>query len=716
MKQSTTLSKAARFLLSVALFTTCSLNATRVEPQVGDPIWKLSSRLGKVFDETVPIPLENSDAVGEILTIDQSGTYYLPRDLMDVRIVIDAPNVYLNLRGRSIINTNADNTDESLITIEPDMTNVFVHNGYLYNDAGNGTGSGVLVKESASKIVIENLFIFGCANGIRLAGLPGSEVIETELIGLDLTSNTTGIVLINANKNIFKNCVAQNNAQAGFELVDSQTNCFFECESIETFHTDGMAAGFISTNGRGNLFKSCIVKDTKTGAEDFCNKSYGFLLTGTEQCTKIINCVINETDMTSTVSACSIGICLKGELLATSTIEPEPGELLYEIDSRLVGEDASVLSIAWSPCGNFLATGDIGPEPNEGFLRTFCFNGSILSEIDNSKIGDSVDSVDWSPCGRFIAAVETSLTSTGLNVFNFNGQTLTTVDTYEDASIKGIKWSPDGKYIIAQKIDDLFIFKFENNNIIPFIPSPYIPGVIAVTWSPCGRFIALLNDSDKIAVYKIDNIFNFIDTLSIGEEVSDLDWSPCGKFIAVANNVGKVQVYSFDESLTGSEIYFTAESNDSGTVILRVNWSPCGKFIVSTDEANFIRVFELVSSGSTLALNEVSNIEIPDAAFRSIKWSPSGRFIATGETASLLRVFDAMHAPEYNLIKNNIIADTLAFGPLHGLGILAGGNNCVVQNCGYNNEVNYSWGIPHIYYANQSDTIRPFDNSSVPPF
>jgi len=672
---------AAAFLLTVL-----PTNATRVNPQSNEGAREISNNLGLVFDETIPFPLFDTDAIGGVITINTPGRYYFPENIT-YRVVIDSDNVCLDMNCRSITRSNAS---ENLITVNSNKEKIIIKNGALYNTAGPGTGCGVLVNSESSSLYLENLKITDCGNGIRLDGSYGNEIEKCSISSVDFVGNTTAAVLQYADKNRFYNCHAVENVQSGYELINSQLNILKNC-SVATTNGNSCVSGFTSHSGHGNLFTECVVKNTKTDAWEFCNKSYGFLLTGTEEKTKIIDCIVNETDMTSTVSAVSYGIHL------------DP--ILYDYDQllNLIGSNtdagAQLLSVAWSPDEKFIVTGD-----TNGHIRIYSLD--YISTISYYDVGAHVWQVGWSPNGKYIA---TGDLNESLQVFSFDGAAITQKDTVPSlGGTPRVAWSPDGKYIASAASTTIYVFNFDGSNITQvdsISPSTDIPSTTA--WSPDGKYIATGDSGNYLRVFSFDgsNITEIDNDNTATNDIRRVAWSPNGKYIVSGDNDDYVRVFSFD----GTSISYLDGDNSAGDVVNAVSWSPNGKYISASGYGSFNWISVFSFNGSMLT--HIKNSATVLVNSQQSLWSPAGKYIAAVDNNQYLYVFKAMYGPENCLIKNNIVCDTYAYGQFVGTGITGCvGNNGIICNGCSNNEVNYSYGIPNKYNVYNLTTPNLSDN------
>ncbi|MCK5632258.1 hypothetical protein KAH94_00755 [bacterium] len=690
-------------------------------------------------------PVSNEDVSSGVITLNEKTNYKL-KDNVDFPIVIDASGVVLDLNGFEVAHNDAD---EDVLTVNAGHSDVFIFNGRIKNISGVGTGSGVLVNNSTSNIYLRNLKIVDCASGVKLDGQYGLGIVDCELVELNLERSTIGIHLKYVDETIVQNCKASSCTQTAFLMEHCQSNCVEDCKALCTFGSASVA-GFKSDSGYGNLIKGCIVKKTKTSAEDFCTKAYGILLTGTEEKTKIVDCIINETDMTSTVSAVAYGIALDPVLLETA-------DLLTLLDSADYGGDgAEFLSVDWSPDGKYIVLG--GKTPTNGSeVQIFSFDGSMITTVTGFDYGATgvsrVPAVKWSPDGKYLAVGGEDPTSGDeLQIFSFNGSLLTLVDSVAygvtgTASIWDLDWSPNGKYIAIGGYfpsggpgltNELQVYSFDGSNLTFVAPADYGISLRSINWSPDGKFIATGGHSST-GGWEV-KIFGFtggalptVATYDYGTDgvaiLRTVAWSPIGRFIALSGEKPDTGPGTGDElqilSFNGTSLSFVTSENYGPTdiIIYSTVWSPNGKYLVIGGDKgpggpvidNRLQLFSF--DGLTLSLEkDVTYPTNDNDIVYGLSWSPSGRYIAAGVGKNVqddLVVYDAMHAPSYCFANNNIVCDTNAFGFFMGTGIFGSGNSMFTSNISCNNNVNYTYGIPNVFNGDHNSQ-RPFDNISLP--
>lgn len=665
---------------------------TKINPQLGQSVWEIMSKLGIVYDETTPILISDDDAVAGIITIDASGRYMLTDDLTS-KIIIDASNVDLDLNDRTIVRADAT---ENIVTVNNDKYNVSICNGYIENSAGPGTGSGIFVNSGASRIHVEGVKILDCGNGIRLNGESGDEITNCKFNACDFIGNSTGIILVHSDKNEFRDCHAIENDLDGYVLYHSEMNEVLDCHAIDTRNTDTNAVSFRSISGNSNLFRSCIVKGTASTAGAYDDKVYGITLTGTETKTTVIDCIVNDT--VATTSAVSWGI----------NIEP----ILFSNPSVLASSSAVTISgpvshVSWSPCERYIACSS-----DDNNLYVFSFDSSTftLKRIAASgNLGTNTLQAAWSPDGQYIAVAM----ATTLYIFKFNGVSIRQIALDSISyTIKSLAWSPTGKNIVVGDYNNILsLFEFDGSSLTLLDDSTNYTVTFnrfnALAWSPDGNFITGANEdySLRIIAFNDSKINPFIqgDTTTATTALKAVAWSPNGRNIVSGAANGAIYVHTFSE--TTSVLTHLATITSSG-IPMELAWDPTGKYFFSANSTGNRQYFSFNGS----VIKQVAAAFVPGDPLTTAAWSPSGKFIAIGTTNNKIIVLQAMYTAANCLLKGNTVANAEADGRYVGGGIKAGGCNIAVKNYGSNNEIDYSQGIPHIYYSKQHDQLKPHDN------
>ncbi len=755
----------------MVLSTTCAGMGVvkKVNPAPGQSTWDSAARLGQLSDEVTPILLFQADldAGGGLLTISNPGRYQVLEDLAGW-ILINADNVSLDLNSHRVTCTGFIGDVVTIAGGTPGKMQVAVYNGYIQGLVG---ANGVTVDAGCSKISLHDLTIFGCTNGASLAGVNGNVVSECSLVNLNLISNVTGLLLTYADANIVRNCNVLYSTQFGIELNNSQSNCVYDCTVLKTQGTV-TTAGFKSSSGDSNMFQRCVTKQTKTSSTTFGDTANGFLLTGTETKTKILDCIVNETDVISSAMAVTYGIHLEPTLNAS--IAQVSGSPFVSNGSH------AVLDAKWSPDGRYLAVAcnDRGSYtwPTHGVytnislytaIDIYSWNGTSFSFVTRYSVTTPVDfggsfssyymtSLAWSPDGKYIVtglneesfAVAGNQVRSSLVPLTFNGTTLTAgsnfpVFGYENLNastagqglgINDLQFSPDGKYVsiifwmsgltTASNGQYVGVYGFNGTTFTSVPAAALVTATVdpsqKISWSPNRQYF-VITGGNNVVVYKYypDGTFASVATTAFAS-IAVVRWSPCGKYILAGGGSGVVRIYSYDGASTLTLVATAAGM--PAALPLSGAWSPDGKYVsVGFLETNNSRIYTMLFNGSSLTNVTGSPITVTGASSNiyGMTWSSDGRYIAaTSNVFTRIAIVSAMYGPTNCLIDNCRVADTQATNLNMGRGFVVGGpTDIVLQSIASNNGVNYSWGIPNVYdgkFEILRSVIQPYDNVSMP--
>ncbi len=209
---------------------------------------------------------------------------------------------------------------------------------------------------------------------------------------------------------------------------------------------------------------------------------------------------------------------------------PDTGEELYSTDPH----PARIVSIAWSPDGTKVASGD-----DVGYLNIWdARNGKYIQGIDGREFFFSTNALHWHPEG-------THLAWGGLdgNVWIWDlDDDYETLEGHKE-SIYALDFSPSGDRICSGSYDKrMIIWDVEEEEIIHDGKGhPAAIGTLA--WSPDGEVIASGDNAGNIFLWKADTGEIIKMLFSHNGWVYDLAWSPDGTMLASAGDDGVVRVW-----------------------------------------------------------------------------------------------------------------------------------------------------------------------------
>ena len=660
---------------------------------------------GLLFDPNLldNISLPGSNGSSPVITscpgvsgiISTSGVYTI-NGTESCCITIASDDVYLDLQGYTLTCTTGD-----VITIDPGYKNIVIANGSI---DGNGSDDGISIGAGCELVTIKDINIYACDNALIFDGTVGSMIKSCNVKDCEFHDCNKGVFATYIKKTVFERCSAKNCVEIGFEQLYSEFNLYKKCNSLETVNTNpsGIAVGFLSSGGKGNVYKECIAEGTSVTDSDFGNNAVGFLLTGTEgdieQESKIINCVANSTEAVITVTTTtgtSYGIQLEPILSVTV--------------AKVTTDSFQSASVAWSPNTQYLAVGGFNS------FKIMTFNGQKLTNVIIETTGTDARTLDWSPSGEYLVIGKVVDAGIGVEllVYAFDGSSLSLVASVDiGATINSVAWSPCGRYIALGKSgvlgDQLFIYSFDGSSLTLVTSISYGNTISSVSWSPDGEFLAIGFPSSLNQA----RVLSF-DGLSLQQEavynhdgdVSSLQWSPNGRYLLIGGSTlgatDDVRVLTFVDSVLTSVAGYT-----DGNSINSVFWSPDSKYLAIATNGGLageeLKILEFDGFSVTL----VFSFEGDAFANGYISWSSGGNYLAFATLGSGTQVFDVMDAPFSCLIDSNKICNTTGYG----LGVSGGESNLFIKNVGYANDTNFSYGVIPKYCGGLTGNPGLMDN------
>jgi hypothetical protein len=609
----------------------------------------------------------NATAISSSTTVTTAGSYCLAKNLNITSgdgITINADNVTLDLDGRTIAGTGGNNG----IVVEPNHSNITIHNGIICSMAKNG-------------ILLEGNY---CT--VR---------------DCNFVANDTGITLQQTYGTILHNCTAQENSSAGFSLISSFTNYVLECKALGN-GSNANAYGFITSNGTGNLFEHCLSEGTNTIAITSEYIAAGIALTGSEQYTNVIDCKVDHTYTSNnrSVEATPYGIYLKqlpmnNELLSTATqnsydiawnstnylavSDPDSKTDLFLFSNNAFTRFASYpptptaggLEVAWG--GNYLATAGAPAGSPSYNLVVYAspFNASTLQG------SGTVESPTWRD-NQFLAVYDDSDTS--MHVFEFTsgpGATLTHRNSVSLPNGGRIDWQSGSDYIATVTIDTTG-------------DPTYVTTISVYEFNKTTYALTLL-----VSTTKSENKAHY---------ASEISWSPDGQYLCCSGvdegggANANVIIYQFNNgtpSLTEVDKKFYTNGSSPSSA-LRQAWSPDSSHIAISGDTNVnsaqqyaAAIYPVLTSTPDILLKPLASTNF----FSIMAWSSQNYLAIITEDLTLgtseLSLFTNLASC---LFKNNVICFTNGGETPLGVGISGmpiQTDNMFISNFAYSNDTNY---------------------------
>ena len=282
-------------------------------------------------------------------------------------------------------------------------------------------------------------------------------------------------------------------------------------------------------------------------------------------------------------------------------------EVDYESDTAsaiisTTSSDTVALRVKWSPCGRYLAVLDgtitgVSGLSSRGFT-VFAFDSTLktLTLLDSvSGFNVVTRQLDWSPDGNYIV---TNASATTIDIYPFN-RTTQQIEAPTSSAISSQRyfaWSPDGTHIVAGSGTTLNVYLFNENAKTVSLVDSDTANALTVKWSYDGKYIvAALNTPDALGVFSFsNNTIALEDSDSFTEAIQDVDWSPDGKHVVGIdfNFPTTTKLLAFDRMT--SALTLLASTAEEGFASV---WSPDGTYITigqSNGDGGF-RMYEVMS-------------------------------------------------------------------------------------------------------------------------
>ena len=268
----------------------------------------------------------------------------------------------------------------------------------------------------------------------------------------------------------------------------------------------------------------------------------------------------------------------------------------------------SVLTLAFSPNGQVLATGDM-----DGYTRLWqVADGQPLFTFERHR--EAVWSVAWSPDGRVLA---TGSGDHSLKLWDIHsGGCLKTFHGRDVA--RAIAWSP-GESMLASGGDDCRVWVWDINSGEHFPPLEGHRGrVYAIAFSPDGARLASGAFDHDIRLWEAatGECLNCLQGHS--GDVRAVAWSPDGRWLASGSEDTTVKLWDAD---TGKCLR-TLQGHKG--FIFSVAWNPDGTLLASSSHDKTIRLWDVASGRCSATLQGHASM------IWCIDWSPNGNLLASG--------------------------------------------------------------------------------------
>ena len=272
-------------------------------------------------------------------------------------------------------------------------------------------------------------------------------------------------------------------------------------------------------------------------------------------------------------------------------------------------------SVAWAPDGKLLAVGG-----DNRLIEIYNTKSWELETILSGHEG-SVLSLDWSPDGKRLASGEgtdqilphnQAECKNYINIWNLASHKVEhTLKGHNDGVIS-VSWSKNGSWLASASDDrNIKLWDANNGTLIATLGEGigHSAGVLDVQWSPNQTQLVSGSRDFKIRLWDVESKTPIGKPWKDQNCVRSTHWHPEGKFIATA---GVDQTLKIRNATSGKEIKIFEEPGETNSEVMSARWSPDGKKIaICTSRDATVRLYATgFETAETEANDWISGISI----------------------------------------------------------------------------------------------------------
>mgnify|MGYP006416141909 FL=1 len=304
-----------------------------------------------------------------------------------------------------------------------------------------------------------------------------------------------------------------------------------------------------------------------------------------------------------------------------------------------------IVCVAFSPDGNKILTGSA-----DHTVKLWSVDNKRLLQTYKGQSGMSGRPFDLSPCGRYALL---AMQGCKVKLWDISvGQEIRTFDFANSNADTGLDcsaiFSPDGKYILTEKIEDIDLWEVSSGEKIRSLKNRgYFK---TVNFSPNGKYVIIGSWDSGAELWDVSSgkAIRSFDVLG----VLAVTFSPDSRYVMVyggkhnykssaAHNYFCLYRVSTGEMVKvfGSSETYNYQVNDYNSYATSMAFSPNGKHVVVGRFSKIGRSFDKSALWEVSSGKKIRSLNI--GGTRSITFSPDGRYIAAGSDDGIVTLLEA---------------------------------------------------------------------------
>jgi WD40 repeat protein/serine/threonine protein kinase len=321
-------------------------------------------------------------------------------------------------------------------------------------------------------------------------------------------------------------------------------------------------------------------------------------------------------------SVLSVAISPCGTWLATGDANSEIR--LWQVSDgqhilTLKGHSSWVLSVAWSPDGATLASGSLDQTVKLWDIR----EGKCLETLQGHTHG--ICSVAFSPDGNTLASGSNDYT---IRLWDIReGNCLKALHGHI-SGVKSVSFRPDGHTLASGSLDQTVrLWNIEEGQCLETFHG-HTSGVLSVTWSPDSSTLVSGSNDHTLRLWDVNEGECFKVLHGHTQGVGSVRFSPDGSILASGSNDYTIRLWDIEEGKCLKALHGHISS------ILSIGWSPDGNTLASGSNDYTVRLWDVYAGKCFKVLHgHISGI-------RSAAWSPDGSTLVSGSKDYTVRLWD----------------------------------------------------------------------------